>query len=162
MSFLNDWTSFCSSSLMFSVSCCCSRYCACMRLVSSLTAKVGAYADGANATTSGRWLPFPCLFRRSIGHYIFAVRWSSLRDSIEYAFPVEIVLVVSSLIRLPATADCFVRVWCSYTSYQHFISRRLSWYFWFFSQAKVPEICSKKIQSEETKSEEKRYPAWKA
>ena len=36
ISFLNDWTSFCSSSLTFLVSCCCSRYCACMRLVSSL------------------------------------------------------------------------------------------------------------------------------
>ena len=38
---------------IFFVSFCCSRYCACMRLVSSLTANVGAYADGAKATTSG-------------------------------------------------------------------------------------------------------------
>jgi len=57
MSFLNEWMSFCSSSLTFSVSCCCLRYCSFMRLVSSLTANVGAYADGANATTSGGWLP---------------------------------------------------------------------------------------------------------
>ena len=52
-------------------------------------------------------------------------------------------------------------MWCSYTSYQHFISRRLSWYFLnFFSQAKVPEkYGSQEIQSEETKSEEKHHPA---
>ena len=55
-------------------------------------------------------------------------------------------------------------MWCSYTSYQHFISRRLSaccpGIFEFFSQAKVPEkYGSQEIQSEETKSEEKRHPA---
>ena len=43
-------------------------------------------------------------------------------------------------------------MWCSYTSYQHFISRRLSaccpGIFDFFSQAKVPEkYGSQEIQS---------------
>ena len=71
-------------------------------------------------------------------------------------------LFVSSLIRLRmATADCFVEyVVFIYIIPTFYFTKIVLVFLNFFSQAKVPEkYGSHEIQSEETKSEEKRHPA---
>ena len=82
--------------------------------------------------------------------------------SIEYTFPVEIVLVrVVAHALTHGNGGLFCRVCGVHIHHTNILFHEdCPGIFDFFSQAKVPEkYGSQEIQSEETKSEEKRHPA---
>ena len=126
-----------------------------MRFVSSLTAKVGAYADGAKATTSGGCLPsFRIAFTSGVRYVVFfcrvLLRNRAFADSIEFPFPVEIILVrVVAHTLTHGDGGLFRRVRGVHIHHTNILFHEdCPGIFEFFSQAKVPE----KYGSQEIKS----------